>query len=63
MFSQVVVRFLNHTDCPLAWNSSVGRFYEDPNLGFYYYCNNLSAKAADMWLVESFQHGGPGTFR
>ena len=33
------------------------RFYEDPVLGFRYYCDRVSSGTARMFLVESYQGG------
>jgi hypothetical protein len=34
-----------------------GKFYEQPQLASYYYCMDITGNLADIWLVESFQHG------
>ena len=34
-----------------------GKFYEAVGLGFFHYCHSVNNDLADVWLVESFQHG------
>lgn len=34
-----------------------GRFYEQPQLAMYYFCEDVEADLAHLYLVESFQHG------
>ena len=34
-----------------------GRFYEQPQLAMYYFCESVEADVAHLYLVESFQHG------
>jgi hypothetical protein len=34
-----------------------GRFYEAAGLGFFHYCHSVNSDLAEVWLVESFQHG------
>jgi len=34
-----------------------GRFYEAAGLGFFYYCEAVRNNLAELWMVESFQHG------
>jgi hypothetical protein len=34
-----------------------GEFYEDPHIGFFYYCRAIVDELAHLILVESFQHG------
>jgi hypothetical protein len=35
----------------------VGKFYEQPKFGNYYYCGEIKGNVATMYLVESFQLG------
>ena len=44
---------------PLGHNNTfeTGKFYEQPQLASYYYCMNINGNLAEIWLVESFQHG------
>jgi hypothetical protein len=34
-----------------------GKFYEQPQLATYYYCDRINGNLATIYLVESFQHG------
>lgn len=34
-----------------------GKYYEAVGLGFFHYCRSVSKDTAEVWLVESFQHG------
>jgi hypothetical protein len=34
-----------------------GRFYEQPQLAMYYFCESVQADLTHLYLVESFQHG------
>lgn len=34
-----------------------GKFYEAPELGYYYFCERVRDGIAEVWMVESFQHG------
>ena len=34
-----------------------GRFYENPQLAMYYYCNRIEGDTASLYLLESFQLG------
>lgn len=34
-----------------------GSFYEQPNFPAYYYCDQIRGRLAQIYLVESFQHG------
>ena len=37
---------------------SPGKFYEAPGLGYFYFCERVRDDGiAEMWIVESFQHG------
>jgi hypothetical protein len=35
----------------------IGKFYESPRLAAYYYCNSILDDIAELYMVESFQHG------
>lgn len=35
-----------------------GVFYQQPSLGFFYYCDRIEAGQAMMILIESYQNGG-----
>ena len=34
-----------------------GKFYHNPKLDFYYYCERVDNKKAQVYVVETFQHG------
>jgi hypothetical protein len=34
-----------------------GKFYEQPQLATYYYCDHIQGGIATLFLIESFQHG------
>ena len=34
-----------------------GKFYEAAGLGFFHFCRSVTNDSAEVWLVESFQHG------
>jgi hypothetical protein len=36
---------------------AAGKFYEQPQLATYYYCERIQGNVATVFLVESFQHG------
>ena len=36
----------------------VGKFYEQPQNEYYYYCAEVNGSLAQISLIESFQHGG-----
>lgn len=52
-------RRFKYSDLPLGIDNSFipGHFYEEPALAFFYYCNQVTGGSADLYLVESFQHG------
>lgn len=52
-------RIFSQHGLPLGNNDRFekGKFYEQPQLANYYCCVDVRGNIADVWLVESFQHG------
>ncbi len=52
-------RTLAAINIPLGIDTTLipGRFYDDPALEIYYYCEAINGDVATLWIVESFQHG------
>ena len=46
-------------DLPLGIDTALaeGKFYELPQFAEYYYCDSIKDGVADIYLIESFQHG------
>lgn len=36
---------------------AAGKFYTQPHLKFFFYCESTTEKEAMMYLIESYQHG------
>ncbi len=53
------VRTFRYRDLALGIDNTFlpGKFYEAPELGYFYFCELVTDGIAQIWMVESFQHG------
>ena len=50
---------INSKDLPLGFDTKFeeGKFYFNPKLEFFYYCESIVNDSATIYLIESYQHG------
>lgn len=50
---------IDYKDLPLGFDTKFeeGKFYFNPKLEFFYYCESIENDSAIIYLVESYQHG------
>ena len=53
------IRTFKHRDLALGIDNSFiqGKFYESPELGYFYFCEQVQDGMAHIYMVESFQYG------
>jgi len=49
--------YLENLDLGFDNELEVGKYYYNPKIDFYYYCEKIEKESAQVYIVESFQHG------